>query len=43
MRLKGTNSEEARKMIEARQKDLGLVFNDDFDSAAKQVVKIAKT
>ena len=35
LRLKGTNSEEARKMIEERQKDLGLVFNDDFDSAAR--------
>lgn len=33
LRLKGTNSEEARKMIEGH-KDLGLVFNNDFDSAA---------
>jgi len=34
LRLKGTNSEIAKKMITGREKDLGIFFNDDFDSAA---------
>ena len=38
LRLKGTNSDKAREMIKPREKDLGIFFDDDFDSAAKLVV-----
>jgi succinyl-CoA synthetase beta subunit len=41
LRLKGTNSEKAREMIKPWEKELGIYFNDDFDSAAQQVVRIA--
>ena len=41
LRLKGTNSDKAREMIAGREKELGIYFNDDFDTAAQQVVKIA--
>ena len=34
LRLKGTNSEKARDMIKPLEKELGIYFNDDFDSAA---------
>jgi succinyl-CoA synthetase beta subunit len=42
MRLKGTNSEEAREIIKSREKELGIFFDDNFDSAARKVVEIAK-
>ena len=42
LRLKGTNSEKARDMIKGREKELGIYFDDDFDSAAQYVVKVAK-
>jgi succinyl-CoA synthetase beta subunit len=42
LRLKGTNSEKARDMIKGREKELGIYFEDDFDSAAQYVVKVAK-
>lgn len=38
LRLKGTKSKEARELIQGREKELGIFFNDDFDSAAQQVV-----
>jgi succinyl-CoA synthetase beta subunit len=41
LRLKGTNSEKAREMIKPREKQLGIFFDDDFDSAARHVVEIA--
>jgi len=41
LRLKGTNSEKAREMIKPKEKELGIFFDDDFDSAAKKVVEIA--
>jgi len=41
LRLKGTNSDIARDMIKPREKELGIFFDDDFDSAARQVVEIA--
>lgn len=41
LRLKGTNSQIAREMIKPREKELGIFFDDDFDSAARQVVEIA--
>lgn len=41
LRLKGTNSEKAREMIKPKEKELGIFFDDDFDSAARKVVDIA--
>jgi len=41
LRLKGTNSDEARQLIQPREKELGIFFDNDFDSAAKRVVDIA--
>ena len=42
LRLKGTNSDKARELIKPREKDLGIYFDDDFDSAAQKVVKVAE-
>ena len=41
LRLKGTNSDKAREMIKPREKDLGIFFDDIFDSAARLVVSVA--
>lgn len=40
LRLKGTNSEKAKQMISGKEKDLGIFYNEDFDSAAQQVCKV---
>jgi len=40
LRLKGTNSDIAKKMIEGKEKELGIYFNEDFDSAAQQVCSV---
>lgn len=40
LRLKGTNSEAAKEMIAGHEKELGIYYNEDFDSAARQVCKI---
>lgn len=42
LRLKGTNSDKARELIKPREKDLGIFFDDNFDSAAMRVVEIAQ-
>jgi succinyl-CoA synthetase beta subunit len=42
LRLKGTNSDIAREMIKSREKELGIRFDDNFDSAARLVVNCAK-
>lgn len=42
LRLKGTNSDKAREMIKPKEKELGIYFDDDFDSAARLVVDIAQ-
>jgi succinyl-CoA synthetase beta subunit len=42
LRLKGTNSDKARDMILPREKELGIYFDDNFDSAARQVVQVAQ-
>lgn len=34
LRLKGTNSAQAKEMIAGKEKDLGIFYNEDFDSAA---------
>jgi len=41
LRLKGTNSDKAREIIKPKEKQLGIYFDDDFDSAARLVVDIA--
>lgn len=42
LRLKGTNSDIAREMIKPREKELGIYFDDNFDSAARFVVEVAE-
>lgn len=42
LRLKGTNSDIAREMIAGKEEELGIYYNSDFDSAAQQVVQVAK-
>ena len=42
LRLKGTNSEIAKQMIAGKEKELGIYYNEDFDSAAQQVCSIIK-
>ena len=42
LRLKGTNSDKARELIAGKEKEMGIYYNEDFDSAAQQVVKVAK-
>jgi succinyl-CoA synthetase beta subunit len=42
LRLKGTNSDKARELIKPREKDLGIFFDDNFDSAAMLVVDVAQ-
>ncbi len=37
LRLKGTNSQIAKEMIAGKEKDLGIYYNEDFDSAAQLV------
>lgn len=41
LRLKGTNSEIAKELIKGREKELGIYYNEDFDSAAQLVCKVA--
>ena len=42
LRLKGTNSDKARALIKPREKELGIFFDDNFDSAARLVVEVAQ-
>lgn len=42
LRLKGTNSDKARELIKPREKELGIYFDDNFDSAARLVVDVAQ-
>lgn len=41
LRLKGTNSDIAKKMIFGKEKELGIYYTEDFDQAAQIVCKIA--
>lgn len=40
VRLRGTNSEKAREMIEARSEELGIIYEADFDTAARKIADI---
>jgi len=42
LRLKGTNADVARKMIQGKEQELGIYFDDNFDSAARKVVDVAQ-
>lgn len=42
LRLKGTNSDKAKELIAGKEKELGIYYNEDFDSAAQLVCKVAK-
>ena len=42
LRLKGTNSDIAKELISGKEKDLGIYYNEDFDSAAQQVCGVIK-
>merc|ERR550514_94126 len=40
LRLKGTNSDIAKKMLEGKSEKLGIFYEEDFDTAAQKVVKL---
>ena len=40
LRLKGTNSDKAKTMLEGKQQELGIYYEEDFDTAAQKVCKI---
>jgi len=40
LRLKGTNSQIAKKMLEGKQDSLGIYYEEDFDTAAQKVCKL---
>lgn len=41
LRLKGTNADKAKSMIDGREKELNIYYNEDFDQAAQLVCKVA--
>jgi len=41
LRLKGTNSDIAAKMMEGKEEELGITFTTDFDFGAREAVKAA--
>lgn len=42
MRLKGTNSDIAKSLIAGKEKELGIYYEEDFDTAAQLVCRITK-
>ena len=40
LRLKGTNSDIAKQMLEGKDKELGIYFQEDFDKAAEEVCRL---
>ena len=42
LRLKGTNADIAKKMLAGKEKELGIFYEEDFDTAAQEVCKIVK-
>lgn len=42
LRLKGTNADIAKKMLEGKQEKLGIFYEEDFDTAAQKVCQIVK-
>lgn len=41
LRLKGTNSDIAKQLIAGKEKELNIFYNEDFDTAAQLVCKVA--
>lgn len=42
LRLKGTNADIAKKMIEGKEKELGIFYEEDFDTAAQKVCQVVQ-
>lgn len=42
LRLKGTNSDIAKKLIVGKAKEMNIHYNEDFDSAAQLVCQVSK-
>jgi len=42
LRLKGTNSDKAKEMLVGKQEELGIYYEEDFDTAAQKVTSLAK-
>lgn len=42
LRLKGTNADIAKKMLEGKQEKLGIFYEEDFDTAAQKVCAMVK-
>jgi succinyl-CoA synthetase beta subunit len=42
LRLKGTNSHIAKQMLEGKSKQLGIYYEEDFDTAAQYVCGMVK-
>ena len=40
LRLKGTNADIAKGMLEGKQEALGIYYEEDFDTAAQKVCKM---
>lgn len=41
LRLKGTNADIAKGMILGREEELGIFYEEDFDTAAKKICSLA--
>ena len=41
LRLKGTHSESAKKMIEGKEESLGIFFSEEMDKAAELAVQLS--
>ena len=42
LRLKGTNSDRAKEMLVGKQEELGIFYEEDFDTAAQKVAKLVQ-
>ena len=40
--MKGTNADIAKKLLEGKEKSLGIHFDEDFDKAARRAVELSK-
>merc|ERR1719263_1169263 len=42
LRLKGTKADVAKEMLAGKEKELGIFYEEDFDTAAQEVCKMVK-
>lgn len=42
LRMKGTNADKAKKLLEGKEAKLGIHFDESFDAAAKKAVELSK-